>query len=61
MIEETVDKIKNNDPVKMQTGPAVRGDEATIKCHLNLIKSNAIYKKIYQLMTESIQQSNTKN
>ena len=61
LIEETVEKIKNNDHVKMQTGPAVRGDEATIKCHLNLIKSNAIYKKIYQLMTESIQQSNTKN
>ncbi len=60
LIEETVNKIKTNSPSKMQTGPAKRGDEATIKNHLELLESNPKYQKIYELLTASIQESISK-
>jgi predicted short-subunit dehydrogenase-like oxidoreductase (DUF2520 family) len=53
LIEETAAKIKGNSPVKMQTGPAVRGDKKTMEAHLKLI-SDADTKKIYQLISKGI-------
>lgn len=55
LIEETVNKIKNNNPSDMQTGPAIRGDEETIKKHLQYLKSNPDCQKIYKMLTASIQ------
>ena len=57
LIEETVDKIKNNDPKEMQTGPAVREDKETINRHLQLLKLYPGYKKLYQQLTKSIQET----
>ena len=55
LIRETVDKIHLNSPDEMQTGPAIRGDEKTIKRHLTLLKNKAEYRKVYELVTHSIQ------
>lgn len=49
-----LEKIYHLDPKKAQTGPANRGDQNTIDAHLQFIQ-NEDYKKIYSLLTESIQ------
>ena len=54
LIRETAEKIYHLDPKKAQTGPAIRGDQNTIDAHLKFIQ-NEDYKKIYSLLTESIQ------
>jgi len=43
------------DPAAMQTGPAARGDNATIQKHLALLKVYPALKNIYAMMSESIQ------
>jgi len=57
LIEETVQRLHQYDPLKMQTGPAARGDEAVIQKHLQLLDDAPQLKNIYALMTQSIQQS----
>ncbi len=54
LIKETAEKIYHLDPKSAQTGPAIRGDQNTIDAHLKFIE-NDDYKKIYSLLTESIQ------
>lgn len=55
LIEETAERIENLSPQNVQTGPALRHDEETIKKHLSLLKDHPRLKKIYELLTESIQ------
>jgi predicted short-subunit dehydrogenase-like oxidoreductase (DUF2520 family) len=55
LIEETAQRIKSTSPSKAQTGPAIRNDEATIKQHLKLLEKYPKLKKIYEVMTRSIQ------
>ena len=55
LIAETADKIKNLSPLEAQTGPALRKDNITIENHLLLLTQEA-HKKIYSLLTASIQQ-----
>lgn len=57
LIEETVDRLKTNSPADTLTGPAVRHDQPTIQKHLEILKDHPNLQKIYQLMTESIQQA----
>ncbi len=57
LILETALKATEIDPHKVQTGPAVRNDQVTIKKHLQLLEFYPDLKKIYQLMTKQIQQS----
>ncbi len=54
LIAETADKIKFNDPAKMQTGPAIRKDVKTMNAHLKLLSSDKKLKQIYKLMSEHI-------
>ena len=54
LIAETAEKIKNNTPAKMQTGPAIRGDKKTMDRHVKNISTNE-YKKIYKLISADIQ------
>jgi len=54
LIHETVNKIKQHPPATMQTGPAKRNDETTIQRHLNYLEKHPDYRKIYELITESI-------
>jgi predicted short-subunit dehydrogenase-like oxidoreductase (DUF2520 family) len=55
LIIETANKIIDNDPKAMQTGPAIRGDTTTIKAHLELIENKPEIHKLYQYITKSIQ------
>ncbi|HEY2722901.1 MAG TPA: Rossmann-like and DUF2520 domain-containing protein [Chitinophagaceae bacterium] len=57
LIEETVHRLRSVSPSEAQTGPAIRHDEPTIRQHLSLLEKYPQLKKIYAMMTESIQSS----
>lgn len=54
LIAETANKVNRSSPGKVQTGPAVRGDQTTIQAHLELLSSQE-NKEIYTLLTNAIQ------
>ena len=54
LIQETAEKIKELSPSEAQTGPALRNDTKTIEKHIDFLE-NPEYKKLYQLLTQSIQ------
>lgn len=54
LIAETVDKIQLNDPVAVQTGPAIRSDISTMKAHLDLLENKPELKLIYEKLSQSI-------
>ena len=55
LIEETVNKIRNNPPEAMQTGPARRGDDATIEKHLEFLeKHTPQYELLYTVLSIGI-------
>ncbi|MBS1657386.1 MAG: DUF2520 domain-containing protein [Chitinophagales bacterium] len=54
LINETVRKIQNHEPLNVQTGPAIRGDEETIRKHLGFLQNDERFKEIYRLMSNSI-------
>lgn len=60
LINETVRKIQNHDPVNVQTGPAVRHDEKTIERHLEFLKEHPGFGDLYRMITQSIQQLEAK-
>lgn len=53
LINETSLKIKTQIPFEAQTGPALRGDQETIKKHLSLLSDSRV-KEIYSLLSQSI-------
>jgi len=55
LINETVRKIQNHDPLNVQTGPAIRHDEETIKKHLQFLSEDGRFEEIYRILTEDIQ------
>lgn len=59
LIQETSAKVQINPPSEVQTGPAIRKDESTIKRHLSQLKDQN-HKEIYQLLTQSIKQKHDK-
>lgn len=54
LIIETAAKVQQHVPHEMQTGPARRGDMATIEKHLNYLSYQPDYFTLYQTMTELI-------
>lgn len=54
LIKETTSRLDLYEPAAMQTGPAIRGDEATIEKHLQLLNDFPQLKNIYKMMSESI-------
>ncbi len=54
LIAETAEKIKNGDPYKMQTGPAIRKDQKTMNAHLKLLAKDKQLKTIYKLVSDHI-------
>ena len=56
LISETAKKIQHISPYMAQTGPALRGDETTIKKHLELLDEN-MHKSIYELLTKAIKKT----
>jgi predicted short-subunit dehydrogenase-like oxidoreductase (DUF2520 family) len=54
LMEETLAKALADSPAKMQTGPAIRGDEATMQRHLELLKAHKGWGAIYRDISEDI-------
>ena len=54
LIEETADKIRLNDPEKVQTGPAFRKDELTMQAHIDLLSDKPELQNIYRNLSQSI-------
>lgn len=54
ILEETVQNIKRHPAYELQTGPAIRGDAKTQERHLNLLKNDPDYVKIYETLSASI-------
>jgi predicted short-subunit dehydrogenase-like oxidoreductase (DUF2520 family) len=54
LIQETLSKIEMNDPASVQTGPAIRKDQATILSHLDLLKHNPDLSELYTKLSQSI-------
>jgi predicted short-subunit dehydrogenase-like oxidoreductase (DUF2520 family) len=59
LILETANKVLTLSPKEAQTGPAKRNDNQTIQAHLDFL-SNENQKKIYKILTQSIQDNGTK-
>ena len=55
LIAKTADNINHFSPSKIQTGPAKRGDKLVIEKHLQLLGDEERLKKVYEILTESIQ------
>ena len=53
LLEETIYKATSMGPSCSQTGPAVRGDELTMKKHLEMLKDGE-WKRLYELLSDSI-------
>lgn len=56
LIQETANKVQNMSPYMAQTGPAKRNDKKTLKRHYKQLE-NDDYKKLYELLTSSIQKT----
>jgi len=54
LLTETVNRINDLSPSAVQTGPAIRNDQETIKKHLGMLAENPELQKIYRVMSESI-------
>lgn len=55
LITASVQKIQDQSPAHVQTGPAIRGDEVTIQRHLNQLDHKADWQTLYDLLTKGIQ------
>lgn len=55
LIQETAFKIMEMDPALAQTGPAKRGDTISLDIHRSLLKNETELLKLYNILTESIQ------
>lgn len=54
LIRETFEKVQSISPKTAQTGPAIRGDSATLQKHLSLLQNYPDKQLLYQLISESI-------
>ena len=54
LIIETAQKVLAHDPSQMQTGPARRHDQHTVNKHLELLKADAVYAKLYDSLSTLI-------
>jgi len=58
LIKETVKKIENDPPSKMQTGPAIRNDLSTIDRHLAYLEKFPDIRHSYRLLSQLISKKN---
>jgi predicted short-subunit dehydrogenase-like oxidoreductase (DUF2520 family) len=56
IIQQTIDKLKLNNPISVQTGPAFRGDKTTISTHLKQLSNCTEEAEIYRSISKYIQQ-----
>ncbi len=55
LIEETAQKVQTITPAAAQTGPALRGDKATIARHLAYLQSHPQWAAAYRVMTAGLE------
>ncbi len=60
LINQTVKKINNHKPSKVQTGPAKRNDKKVLKKHISNLTDKEV-KEIYKIISKEIIKSNEKN
>lgn len=54
LILETAAKISHHAPQSVQTGPAVRGDQAVLKTHIAMLESQPELEQVYALLSQGI-------
>lgn len=54
LIEQTFERAQQQSPETLQTGPARRGDEATLKRHLDFLKDRPELAAVYERLSISI-------
>lgn len=54
LILETAQKVQDNLPNEVQTGPAIRNDEQTMQEHLKLLEHDQYLQQVYRLLSEGI-------
>ncbi|MET1054645.1 MAG: DUF2520 domain-containing protein [Pedobacter sp.] len=57
LITETAQKIQNALPSDVQTGPAVRDDQETMKSHLELLEGSPELQQLYETLSNSIKKT----
>ena len=58
LLQETLRKaVLAKNPFQVQTGPAIRADEATLAAHLQLLQAQPEWEKVYQVLSASIQKT----
>lgn len=57
LILETAEKVQFASPADVQTGPAIRNDQETMKKHLELLQDSPDVQQIYQLLSNSIKKT----
>jgi predicted short-subunit dehydrogenase-like oxidoreductase (DUF2520 family) len=57
LIDETAAKVHALAPHKAQTGPAVRGDQAVMQCHLEALADNPALQELYKQLSRLIANS----
>jgi len=61
LIYRSIENLQQNSPSDIQTGPAFRGDMQTIEKHLMLLGDDIRLQKIYEILSQSIIASTSKN
>lgn len=54
LMNETIRKLDVMSPKESQTGPAIRGDEQTMKKHLELLDEKPEWQEIYEILSKGI-------
>ena len=54
LILETAQKVQNDAPANVQTGPAIREDEGTMAAHLQMLEDSPALKTIYGALSQGI-------
>jgi predicted short-subunit dehydrogenase-like oxidoreductase (DUF2520 family) len=54
LIAETAEKVQQQLPANVQTGPAVRNDVSTMTKHLEMLDNNPMMHQIYELLSQGI-------
>ncbi len=55
LIHETTERVNTSSPALVQTGPAIRHDEVTLNKHLEILSNYPQLKKIYKVISDSIE------
>jgi hypothetical protein len=55
---ETAQKVQQQLPPKVQTGPAVRNDQTTMAAHLQMLEGQPQLQEMYTLLSQGIIKNN---